>query len=102
MLRMGELRPVELEWAAAGQTACVAVWSHRGNEKGSRLAGSVSLVLTGLDEANERSEVLAAMAARRLPVPPDINAKIDKDGRRPLAVNLFYHISYFLDPVLAT
>jgi hypothetical protein len=101
-VRVAELPPLELEWLAAGQTAGVAVWSHRGNEPGKRLAGGASLLLTGLDDARERSDVLAAMAVRRLPVPPDINVKLDKDRRRPLVVNLFYHLSYFLDPLLAT
>ena len=64
--------------------------------------GCVSLLLCGLDEARERTDALAAMASRRLPVSRDINAKLDKDSRRPLLVNVFYHLSYYFDPLLAT
>ena len=47
-------------------------------------------------------DALAAMAARRLPVPPDINVKLDNYSWRPLLVHVFYDLTYFLDPVPAS
>jgi len=78
------------------------MWSHKGVKKGTLQAGCVSLLLCGLDDARERGDVLAAMAARRLPVLADINIRLDKDRRRPLLANVFYHLTYYFDPVLAT
>jgi len=101
-VRLAELPPLELEWVGAGQTAAVAVWSHKGAEPGTRQAGCVSLLLCGLDDTRERGDALAALASRRLPVPPDINVKLDEDRRRPLLVHVFYNLTYFFDPVLAS
>jgi hypothetical protein len=100
-VEIGGLSPLHLTWVAAGQTAGVAIWS-RPQDHAKRSAGCVSVLLTGLEDARERGEVLAAMASRRLPVPPDINAKLDRNASRPLLVNVFYDLSLSFDPVLAT
>jgi hypothetical protein len=89
------LPPLDLEWVgAAGQTAGVAVWFRGG------LVGCASVLLSGLEDARERGEVLAALAARRLPVPPDINDALDKFPR-PLLVNVHYSLASQADPVTA-
>jgi hypothetical protein len=101
-VKIGGLPALDLEWIAAGQTAGVGVWSTRSKDEQKRIAGCVTLLLCGLDESRERGDVLAALASRRLPVPPDINARLDKDTRRPLLVNIHYSLSSLFDPVFAT
>jgi hypothetical protein len=90
------LAKLDLDWIVAGQTSGIGIWSR------DRDAGCVSLFLCGLDEARERGEALAVLASRRLPVPSDINAKLDRESRRPLLVNVFYNLAYLTDPVVAT
>jgi hypothetical protein len=91
------LPPLDVEWVgAAGQTAGVAVWF-----RGGGLVGCVSVLLSGLEDARERGEVLAALAARRLPVPPDINDTLDQFPR-PLLVNVHYNLASQTDPVTGT
>jgi hypothetical protein len=63
--------------------------------------GCVSVLLSGLEDARERVEVLAALAARRLPVPPDINETLDRFPR-PLLVNVHYSLASQTDPVTGT
>jgi hypothetical protein len=90
------LPPLDVEWiGAAGQTAGVAVWFRGG------LVGSVSILLSGLEDARERGEVLGALAARRLPVPPDIHDTLDQFPR-PLLVNVHYTLASQTDPVTGT
>jgi len=62
----------------------------------------VSLLLCGLEDARERGEALAALAARRLPVPRNIHVWLDGHTQRPLLVSIFYDLSGMLDPVIAT
>jgi hypothetical protein len=91
------LPPLDVEWVgAAGQTAGVAVWFREAG-----LVGCVSILLSGIEDARERGEVLAALAARRLPVPPDINDALDKFPR-PLLVNVHYSLASQTDPVTGT
>jgi hypothetical protein len=86
------LAALDVEWVAAGQTAGAAVWSRDGS------VGCVSTLLSGLEESVEREEVLAALAPRRLAVPPDINETWDKFPR-PLLTNVHYSLASQTDPV---
>jgi hypothetical protein len=86
---------IDLEWMAAGQTAGVAVWSRN------REAGAASLLLCGIDDARERGDALAAAASLRMPVPPDMNTRLDRYAR-PVLVNVYYSLAYLIDPVVAT
>ena len=101
-IKVPDFHTLELDWVGAGQTAALAIWAQEQTEANTLAAGSISLMLCGLDDQRERTDVLAALAARRLPVPPDINLRLDKDSRRPLLIHVYYNLTYYFDPILAS
>jgi hypothetical protein len=95
-----ELPPLDVEFHCIGQTAGVAIWSRK-QPQGNVYHGAASLYLNGLELDNERAEIAALFAARHIPLPDTVRARID-EAEKPVLAMLHRDLYYYTDPVLST
>ena len=90
-----ELPPLHVRFWWVGQTAGVAFWIK--NEK----VGAASILLNGLEEPSEFTEMLALFVSNSLPLPDEVRASISRE-QRPVVATLFYDLYSMTDPLIAT
>ena len=91
-----ELQPIDVRWCGVGQTAGVALWVRGGK------AGAASILLNGLETADQLAAVRAVIGSHNLPLPQKVWDDLVRDPRRPLIATLFFDLYHLTDPVVAT
>jgi hypothetical protein len=88
-------RPVDLHWSAVGQTTGVGFW-----RRGKRL-GAASILVNGTECDREVDALRGAFIAHGMVMPEFVWEELDRH-EKPVAVNLYFDLYHYCDPVIAT